>query len=132
MADDNKINDGDKNIRKMGAGKMQPGTIMVWGAIIVIMVLLFSMKEKFSQTPPTPLTQYDFIQKVNSNLIASAQINYGSTASYLTEIRGSYFEVDSSGNKITGTEGKPKEIPFRVEATMARRGSSPTAVLPSR
>ena len=118
MADDNKNNDGDKNIRKMGAGKMQPGTIMVWGAIIVIMVLLFSMKEKFSQTPPTPLTQYDFIQKVNSNLIASAQINYGSTASYLTEIRGSYFEVDSSGNKIAGTEGKPKEIPFRVEARL--------------
>ena len=118
MADDNKINDGDKNIRKMGSGKMQPGTIMVWVAIIGIMALLFSMKERFNQTPPTLLTQYDFIQKVNSNLVASAQINYGSTASYLTEIRGSFFEVDSSGNKITGVDGKAKEIPFRVEARL--------------
>ena len=55
---------------------------------------------------------------MNSNLIASAKINYGSTASYLTEIRGSYFEVDSSGNKVLGTDGKAKEVPFRTEARL--------------
>ena len=118
MADENKIKDDDKNPRKLGGGKMQPGTIVVWIAIIGIMAFLFTMKDKFGQTPPAKLTQYDFTQKVNSNLIASAKINYGSTASYLTEIRGSYFEVDSSGNKVLGTDGKAKEIPFRTEARL--------------
>ena len=118
MADENKTKDDDKNPRKLGGGKMQPGTIVVWIAIIGIMAFLFTMKDKFGQTPPAKLTQYDFTQKVNSNLIASAKINYGSTASYLTEIRGSYFEVDSSGNKVLGTDGKAKEIPFRTEARL--------------
>ena len=118
MADENKTKDDDKNPRKLGGGKMQPGTIVVWIAIIGIMAFLFTMKDKFGQTPPAKLTQYDFTQKVNSNLIASAKINYGSTASYLTEIRGNYFEVDSSGNKVIGTDGKAKEIPFRTEARL--------------
>ena len=119
MADDNKIKDDDKNARKLGGGKMQPGTIAVWIAIIAIMGFLFSMKGKFGQTPPAKLTHFDFMQKVNSNLIASAKINYGSPTTYLTEVRGNYFEVDkNTGEKILGADGKAKEIPFLAEARL--------------
>jgi cell division protease FtsH len=119
MADENKIKDDDKNSRKLGGGKMQPGTIMVWIAIIVIMGFLFTMKDKFGQTPPAKLSHYELMQKVNSNLIATATINYSSTGGALTEVRGSYFDVDkTTGEKIVGADGKAREIPFRTEARL--------------
>jgi len=117
MADDNKMNGEDKNTRKpAGGGRMQPSTIAVWIAIIGGMALLFTMKDKWGEAPRTEISQYDFVQKVNSNLIASAKVNYGQQSS-LTEITGSFYETDASGNKIV-TNGKPAETAFRTKVVM--------------
>ncbi len=117
MADDNKMNGDEKNTRKpAGGGRMQPSTIAVWIAIIGGMALLFTMRDKWGETPRTEISQYDFVQKVNSNLIASAKVNYGQQSS-LTEITGSYYETDSAGEKIV-TNGKPVEKEFRTKVVM--------------
>lgn len=116
MADDNKMNGDDKNLRKPGGGRMQPSTIAVWIAIIGGMALLFTMKDKWGEAPRTEITSYDFVQKVNSNLIASAKVNYGQQSA-LTEITGSYYETDSAGNKVMAN-GKPVETSFRTKVIM--------------
>jgi cell division protease FtsH len=116
MADDNKINLEDKNARKPGGGRMQPSTIVVWIAIIAGMALLFSMKDKWGEAPRKEISSYDFVEKVNSNLIASAKINYGQQSS-LTEIKGSYYDVDEAGNKKL-KDGKPVEVAFRTKVIM--------------
>ena len=51
---------------------MQPRTWVVWAVIIGGIVLLATMKDKYGDVQRAPLTQYEFLQKVNSNLIASA------------------------------------------------------------
>jgi len=111
------MNNDDKNLRKpSGGGRMQPSTIAVWIAIIGGMALLFSMKGKWGEPNRTEISQYDFVQKVNSNLIASAKVNYGQQSS-LTEITGSFFETDANGEKAV-SGGKPVEVPFRTKVVM--------------
>ena len=117
MADDNKMNGDEKNPRKpAGGGRMQPSTIAVWIAIIGGMALLFTMKDKWGEAPRTEISSYDFVQKVNSNLIASAKVNYGQQSA-LTEITGSYYETDAAGNKVEAN-GKPVEVSFRTKVIM--------------
>ncbi len=117
MADDNKMNGDDKNPRKAtGGGRMQPSTIAVWIAIIGGMALLFTMKDKWGEAPRTEISQYDFTQKIYSNLIASAKVNYGQQSA-LTEITGSYFETDPAGNQVVAN-GKPVEVSFKTKVIM--------------
>jgi len=117
MADDNRNNDDDKNVKRGGEFRMQPRTWVVWAVIIGGIVLLATMKDKYGDVQRDQLTQYDFLQKVNSNLVASATINYGAQSSYLTEIVGSYYVTDAAGNKVL-KDGKPSERPFRTKARL--------------
>ncbi|HEX5219380.1 MAG TPA: ATP-dependent zinc metalloprotease FtsH [Verrucomicrobiae bacterium] len=116
MADDNR-NDDDKNVKKGGEFRMQPRTWVVWAVIIGGIVLLATMKDKYGDVQRTPLTQYEFLQKAHSNLIASATINYGAQSSWLTEITGSYYATDANGNKVM-KDGKPVEVSFRTKARL--------------
>jgi len=117
MADDNRNNDDDKNVKKSGEFRLQPRTWVVWAVIIGGIVLLATMKDRMGDVQRDPLSQYEFLQKVNSNLVASATINYGAQASALTEIVGSYFATDPDGN-ILKKDGKPVERPFRTKARL--------------
>ncbi len=116
MSENKKMNGNDKNMRKPGGGRMQPSTIAVWIAIIGGMALLFSMKGKWGEPNRTEISQYDFVQKVHSNLIASAKVNYGQQSS-LTEITGTYYKTDEQGEKLMAG-GKPVEVPFHTKVVM--------------
>jgi len=120
MADDNRKSDDDKNVKKGGEFRLQPRTWVVWAVIIGGIVLLATMKDKMGGVQPNPLSQYEFLQKVNSNLVASATINYGAQSSYLTEIVGSYFATDPDGG-ILKKDGKPVEVPFRTKARLTEQ-----------
>jgi cell division protease FtsH len=117
MAENNRNSDDEKNGKKGGEFRMQPRTWVVWAVIIGGIVLLATMKDRMGDVQRAPLSQYEFQEKVNSNLIASATINYGAQSSYLTEIVGSYFATDSSGKEIM-KDGKPEEVPFRTKARL--------------
>ncbi|MGA2029990.1 MAG: ATP-dependent zinc metalloprotease FtsH [Verrucomicrobiota bacterium] len=57
------------------------------------------------------LSQYDFLQKFHTNLIAHATIDYNQQTLPLTQIEGTYYKTDKDGNLLN-----PKiEVPFLVK-----------------
>ncbi|MCC6823528.1 MAG: ATP-dependent zinc metalloprotease FtsH [Verrucomicrobia subdivision 3 bacterium] len=116
MADDNKHQDNDKSAKKIGEFRLQPRTWLVWVIIIGGIVLLVTMKDRL-EVPRASLSQYEFFQKVDSNLVASASINYGAQSA-LTEIVGSYYRTNPDGSKVIKDGGKAEEVPFRTKARL--------------
>ncbi len=116
MADDNKKQDDDKGGKKMGEFRLQPRTWLVWVIIIGGIILLVTMKDRL-EVPRATLSQYEFFQKVDSNLVASASINYGAQSA-LTEIVGSYYRTTADGSKVMKDGGKAEEVPFRTKARL--------------
>jgi len=112
MADDNRLNDDDKNSRKSGEFRVPPRTWIVWIAIFGGMISLLLLKEKLGPQSEL-LSQYAFFQKVDAGLIAKATINYGGQSAWLTDIIGSYYETDKDGNPI-----KSREVNFRAKARL--------------
>ena len=108
MADDNKNQDNNRSGKKNGEFRLQPRTWLVWVIIIGGIVLLVTMRDRLD-VPRTPLSQYEFFQKVDSNLIASASINYGAQSA-LTEITGNYYQPAPDGKRV--------EVPFRTKARL--------------
>jgi cell division protease FtsH len=96
MADENKFNDDDKNPKKGGEFRVPPRTWVVWIAIIgsIIMLVLFRNK---MDPPGLVLNQTEFMAKVDSNLIATAKINYV-PQSMLQDIVGEYYKTDAAGH----------------------------------
>ncbi len=116
MADDNKKQDDDKGGKKIGEFRLQPRTWLVWVIIIGGIILLVTMKDRL-EVPRAPLSQYEFFQKVDSNLVASASINYGAQSA-LTEIVGNYYKTNPDGSKVMKEGGKAEEVPFRTKARL--------------
>ncbi len=75
------------------------------------------------------LSQYEFFQKVDSNLVASATINYGAQSSYLTDVIGKYYRTDKNG-KIVKESGKPVEVPFHTKARLTEQMENKLLALP--
>ncbi len=118
MADE-KYNDDDKPSKKGGEFRVPPRTWIVWIAIFGGIILLMLAKERM--TPQSEqLSQYNFFQKVDSNLVAHANINYSAQSAFLTEIVGAYYEKDRDGNLIK-EGGKPREVPFRTKARLTEQ-----------
>ena len=74
MSDDNKYNN-DENPKKGSEFRVPPRTWLVWIAIFGGIILLMLMKDRWDVQGDV-VTQYRFQQLVDSNLIASATINY--------------------------------------------------------
>ena len=99
-----------------GAPKKSPGnfkpqmfTMLAWAAIIGVTVTVFMMKNRYT-APVGPLSQSDFLDKFDSNQIASASIAVNPQTLPLTEIAGTFFnfKTDKDG-KVT-----KEEVPFVV------------------
>src|SRR5712671_5311223 len=96
MADENKYNDDEKNGKKGGEFRVPPRTWVVWIAILAGIIVLLMLREKMD-APGEQLTQYQFFQKVDSNLIARATISYSPQSPFLTDISGKYYRTDKGG-----------------------------------
>ncbi len=107
MAEDNKYSDDDKNQKKGGEFRVPPRTWIVWIAIFGGIILLMLFKEKM-EAPGVPLTQHQFQQLVDSNLIVKATINYSPQNPSLNEIVGTYH---TEGDRRT-------EVPFRAKVRL--------------
>src|ERR1043165_6506834 len=106
MANDNRMNDDDKN-KKGGEFRGPPRTWIVWIAIFGGIISLMMLKEKIDSQGEL-LTQAQFYEKVNSTNIASATINYNAQSSYLDEVTGKYYATDAEGNRVK-ENGRDKE-----------------------
>src|SRR5436190_366286 len=98
MPEDNKYNEDEKNPKK-GEFKVPPRTWVVWIAIFGGIILLMLMKDKW-ETQGKPITQNVFQQLVASNQIEKAVVNYSPQNLALTEVTGTYYQVDPAGNHV--------------------------------
>ncbi len=110
MSDENKQNKDERGPKKSGDFKMPANAWIIWIAILGVLLTLMTLKGRF-QTQSEVLSQYDFLQKFHTNLIAHATIDYNQQTLPLTQIEGTYYKTDKDGNAIN-----PKvEVPFLVK-----------------
>jgi cell division protease FtsH len=119
MSDEQKSNNPDRNPKKGGEFRVPPRTWIVWIAILGGVVTLMMFRDRI-ESQPEALSQYVFFQKVESNLVTQATINYSPQSPYLTEIVGKYVKTDTAGNKIV-EGGKPVELTFRTKARLTEK-----------
>jgi len=120
MSEENRYNDDDKNSRKPGEFKVPPRTWVIWIAIFGGIIMLMLLKDRM-ETPGKVLSQYDFLQKVESNHIAEATINYSPQSPLLTEIIGKYYRTDPEGKRIKTVDGKDELVAFRTKARLTEK-----------
>jgi serine/threonine protein kinase/type II secretory pathway pseudopilin PulG len=77
---------------------MMAAGIAIIGAIVVLSII-----ENRYATPPTKLSQAEFLSMFESNQIAHATINMSGQTSQLTPISGTYYQTDKDG-KLTRKE----------------------------
>src|SRR5215469_15527341 len=101
----------DSNLKDGGGQKKPPGngfnkipvfTLLAWAGIIAAAAVLFLMKERIT-TPATAISHAVFLEKFQSNQIASATVIVNQQSLPLVEITGSFFELGKDG-KVTTTE----------------------------
>src|SRR5437016_10895676 len=109
MADDNKYNDDDKNPKK-GEFRVPPRTWIVWIAIFGGIILLMLVKDRWEPQGEL-LSQFRFQQLVQSNLIASATINYNPQNPLLTDIIGKYYRIENDHRVEVPFHAKPRLMP---------------------
>ena len=112
MAEDNKMNDDDKNSRKGGEFRVPPRTWIVWIAIFGSIAMLLMMKKNMDAPGPM-LTQPEFMTKLDAGQIApGAKIHY-SQQSLLQEVSGEYI--------TTNAAGEIAKMPFRAKVRLTDR-----------
>src|SRR5215212_6546107 len=117
MSEDNKFNNDDERNQKKAEFRVPPRTWIVWIAIFGGIIVLMLLRDRM-ESPGEPLTQYQFFEKVNSNLIVKATINYSPQSPLLTEIGGKYVKTDKAGAVLKDATGRPIEAPFRTKARL--------------
>ena len=97
-----------------GGFKLPTMTWIAWIIILGGMVVLMLAQRRLA-TPDTVLSQYDFFQKFQSNMIVSAAINFNPQTAPLTEISGTFYTTDKDGSVIKDKTGKLVMTPFVVK-----------------
>src|SRR5436190_1827356 len=108
MSDDNKNREDDRGGKRGGDFRVPPRTYIIWIAILGAIPLLMVFKST-GPTSAEPLTQTQFTQKLESNLIASGTVIYDPQSPYLQEVRGYYWKTN-----VAKTGGAPvgDKVPF--------------------
>jgi len=108
--------DDERREKRNGDFKVPPRAWLLWIAILGTIPLLMLMKER-ATSGTDQLEQYQFTLKVQSNLIASADISYD-IQSPLRTVVGKYYKTGPDGKILTDASGKPLEVPFRAEVDL--------------
>ncbi len=125
MADDNKSNDKDKNPNPGGEFRVPPKTWIVWTAIIATLVGLVMMKSKYDNAGDPVLFSAKFLGLLESNLVASASVNFNPQTHPLETVEGYYFKTDADGKKTD------EKIPFRTKIFLTEKLQDKLNFLPA-
>ncbi len=107
FGEDQNNKENDRGQKKPPGGfKLPPTTWVAWIAIIGSIVALMLLRDRMS-TQVGNLSQYEFFQKFQSNLISQATVSFNPQTAPLTEITGSYYATDKDGKRV--------EVPFVVK-----------------
>jgi len=107
----------DKSMCDEPAGKPEfkvpARTYLIWIVIIGLIPLLVIFRQN-ATNQGQHLSQHEFMQKLESDLIARATITLDQQSPYLRDIRGRYFKTDAQDRKIV-ENGKHVEVPFYAQ-----------------
>ncbi len=117
MADDNRYS-SDKNPRKGSELRVPPRTWLIWIAIFTGIIVLMMFRQHMD-TQGELLTQAQFEQKVDSNDIAQATVNYNPQG-ILNDVTGKYIARDAENHTIL-ENGEPKLVPFRAKIRLTNK-----------
>ena len=111
---------GDGQKKAPGNFQFPVSTWLVWILIIGSIVGLALLHNRM-QVPTNQITEDEFSQKFEANLIAHATIDYAPQSAYpnatFNDISGTYYTADKEGN-ILKENGKPVEKPFTVSQVL--------------
>jgi cell division protease FtsH len=100
---------GDGQKKPPGGFQFPASTWLVWVLIIGSLVGLAFLHQRM-QMPSNQITEAEFNQKFDANLIAHATIDYSPQSAYpnatFNDISGTYYKIDK--------DGKTNEVPFTV------------------
>src|ERR1041384_5709925 len=113
MADENKLNDDEKQPKKGGEFRVPPRTWIVWIAIFGGIILLMLARERLDK-PGELLSQHVFQRLVESNQIAQGIFKYNPQKLALTEVVGKYYRTDAAGNRLK-KNGEDETADFRAK-----------------
>ncbi len=121
MSDEEQNKKGGDGQKKPSGGFQFPmSTWLVWILIIGSIVGLALLHQRM-QTPTNQITEKEFFQKFENNLIAKATIDYTPQSAYpnatFNDIAGAYYKTDKDGN-IVKEDGKEVEVPFSVSQVL--------------
>ena len=119
--------DEEQNKKSGDGPKKPPGnfqfpvsTWLVWILIIGSIVGLALVHQRM-QVPTNPITENEFFQKFDANLIARGTIDYTPQSAYpnatFNDISGFYYKADKDG-VIAKENGKSVEVPFTVSQVL--------------
>lgn len=130
MSEENRNSNDDKTPRKQGEFRVPPRTWVIWIAIIGGIILLMLLRARMDSQGQM-LTQYQFFQKVESNLIAQATINYSPQSPQLTEIVGKYYKTkpEAEGNQLKKADEEHLVL-FRTRARLTEQMENKLFALP--
>ena len=107
--DSNSKDGGKKKPSPNGFGKIPTFTLLAWAGIIAALVALFMMRNHMN-VPSTVLSQSEFLDKFQSNVVTHATINFNAQSAPLTPVTGEYLDASK--------EGKPAHVSFIVPNAM--------------
>ncbi len=125
MADDNKSNDKDKNPNPGGEFRVPPKTWIVWTAIIATLVALVMMKSKYDNVADPMMFSEKFLGLLDSNLVASASVNFNPQTHPFEIVEGFYYKTDAAGKKTD------EKIPFRTKVFLTEKLQDKLNALPA-
>src|SRR5688500_78578 len=110
----------NKNGKRGGEFKVPPRTYLLWIAIVLAIPLLMIFRNNIG-CPAEVVTQTQFVEKFETNLISKGTIIYDPQSPYLHEIRGKYIRTDGSGQQVLDAAGKPVEVAFTTKARLPEK-----------
>ena len=93
MFDEEQKKEKDRIPKKSPEGFRLPTTTWVAWIIILGSLVALMLVQRRLGAPDVTLSQYDFFQKFQSNMIVSATINFNPQTAPLTEISGKYYKT---------------------------------------
>ncbi|MDB6033859.1 MAG: ftsH [Verrucomicrobiales bacterium] len=115
MSDDNSRNDDKK--QKNGEFRVPPRTYILWIAILAAIPLLMVFRNNTTSNEEV-LSQPQFIQKVESNLITKGIIIYDPQSPALQKVRGRYVKTLADGAPELDDKGIKKEVAFTAQVRL--------------
>src|SRR5882672_10659988 len=118
MSNDPKNETGELGPKTDGKFRVPPRTWIVWISVFGGIILLMLFRDRM-ETQAELISQYAFEQKLESNLIAQATINYNPQNPYLNEIVGKYFKTGTAEEH--GTQKDIPVMPFRAKVRLTAK-----------